>query len=288
MNIVVTGANGQLGNDIRILATQHSEHHYIFTDLNELDITIPIAIQDFFTENPCDVLINAAAYTAVDKAENDIKAASVLNTDAVRNLALAARSHKFFFIHISTDYVFDGLNHKPYTEEDDTHPISVYGQTKLNGEKEFFNIAPRGVIIRTSWLYSSYGNNFVKTMIRLSQERTKINVVSDQIGTPTYAADLAQAILKIAFENQKIKTNALYHFSNEGVASWYDVATEIMHYFHAKTIIEAIETKDYPTPASRPFYSVLNKQKIKNQFQLHIPYWKDSLYRCLDKISSQQ
>ena len=288
MNIIITGANGQLGNELRILSTQYPDNHFIFTDIEELDITNKDAFENFIESNPCDVLINAAAYTAVDKAETEKEKAFEINVNAVKNIALVSQKYNFFPIHISTDYVFDGMNFKPYNEEDITNPVSFYGQTKLEGEKEFLQTVEQGVIIRTSWLYSSFGNNFVKTMLRLSSERPFIQVVFDQIGSPTYAADLAEVVLKIAFNHQKINTTEIYHFSNEGVASWFDLAKEIMQYIHANTEIQPIETKDYPTPAKRPFYSVFNKQKIKKDFNLYIPYWKDSLYRCLDKIACKQ
>lgn len=282
--ILITGGKGQLGRELQVVAKQYPNVSFTCIDIEELDITDSLAVNNFIKENPCDVLIHTAAYTAVDKAETDKENAHNVNVNALKNIALASRKYNFFLIHLSTDYVFDGKNHKPYTENDATQPLSVYGQTKLEGEHILLNTVNRCAIIRTSWLYSSFGHNFVKTMLRLSQERKELQVVYDQIGTPTYAADLAETILKIAFDNAKITKPTLYHYSNEGVCSWYDFAKEIMYYTQAQTYIHPIETKDYPTPATRPYYSVLNKAKIKEDFHISIPHWKDSLHLCLNNI----
>lgn len=287
MIIAVLGANGQLGNELKVLSPRYSSDKFIFTDIDELDITNPIDFENFIKNTHCDVLINCAAYTAVDKAETEADKAHAINVEAVKNLALLAEKYHFFPIHISTDYVFDGKHYKPYVETDTPCPVSVYGKTKLEGEKALNTIASRAVIVRTSWLYSSYGSNFVKTMLRLGSERSEIKVVCDQIGSPTYAADLADAILKIAANHHNITKVETYHYTNEGVASWYDFAKEILKYAQPQCTIRPIQSKDYPTPAVRPFYSVLNKEKIKQDFSLHIPHWKDSLLLCINRLLNQ-
>ncbi len=286
-NILVTGADGQLGNEIRNLASNYNNLNFIFTDVNNLDITNINDVEEFFTSQPIDYIINCAAYTAVDKAESNYNSANLINVTGVKNLVALSKKYSTKLIHISTDYVFDGTNHKPYVETDATNPDSVYGKTKLEAEKIILNSAINAIIIRTSWLYSSFGNNFVKTMIRLGSERNELNVIFDQIGTPTYAFDLGKAILDIVEQSTQnnIKfSQGIYHFSNHGVCSWYDFAIEIMKLANINCKINPIESKDYPTPAKRPFYSVLNKSKIQNTFNISIPYWKDSLRQCIKKI----
>ncbi len=285
MIFIVLGANGQLGSELKEKATYYSNHQFLFTDIEEVNIENSSDFENFIKNNPCDIVINAAAYTAVDKAESEKEKAININKNAVATLALLAKKYHFFPIHISTDYVFDGNNYRPYNENHTTHPLSVYGQTKLDGELILQKELTRAAIIRTSWLYSSYGNNFMKTILRLSKEHSNIKVVFDQIGTPTYAADLAEAILTIGNNQHLIQSVEIYHYSNEGVASWYDFAYEILHLTNSQTTITPIESKDFPTPAQRPFYSVLNKSKIKKEFNILIPHWKESLALCLKKAN---
>ncbi|MFO7868761.1 MAG: dTDP-4-dehydrorhamnose reductase [Bacteroidales bacterium] len=285
--ILVTGAKGQLGSELQEIAHNNTDFTFIFTDYHELDITDEHAVQAFFSTHNIHYVINCAAYTAVDKAETEYEQAHTLNAKAVGILAHVAHKKDIPFIHISTDYVFNGKNHKPYTEDDTIHPESVYGTTKLEGENLALQNHNKTLIIRTSWLYSSYGNNFVKTMIRLGKERDELSVIFDQIGTPTYAYDLATAIIHIISSvdrHTNTFTPGIYHFSNEGVCSWYDFAKEIHAYCNITCTVNPIKTEDYPTPAQRPFYSVLDKTKIKETYSLTIPYWKDSLHACLQKI----
>ncbi|MBK7958852.1 MAG: dTDP-4-dehydrorhamnose reductase [Bacteroidetes bacterium] len=286
MNILITGANGQLGSEFKALhALKAFENHAIFfTDIDELDIMDELAIQSFFKTHAIDCCINCAAYTAVDKAETEILLAEKINVTAPGNLAKACKMNNALLFHISTDFVFNGKNYRPLLETDPTGPISVYGQTKLEGEAEIAKFHDKYIIIRTSWLYSIYGNNFVKTMQRLGRERSELNIIFDQIGSPTYAADLAAVIaeIMIQFEPEFAGT---YHYSNEGIASWYDFAHAIMNYSNIPCKVMPIETSQYPTPASRPHYSVLNKKKIKETFKLSIPHWRDSLQKCIDKLS---
>jgi len=285
MHILVTGSEGQLGNELRELSSKFPQHQFIFTDVNELDITQKEAIDVFFANNEIDCVINCAAYTHVDKAEEEEALAKNINVLAVKYLAQACTKHKAELIHISTDYVFDGKNHRPYRETDFTNPQSVYGQTKLEGEHMIEEFAKTAIIIRTSWLYSSYGHNFVKTMLKYGKERDELNVVYDQIGTPTYAANLAFIILKNVDDTQWLQGTHIFHYSDEGVCSWFDFAKEIIDLSNYDCKINAIESKDYPLPAERPFYSVLNKAKIKDDLEgIEIPYWKDSLKLCLQKI----
>ncbi|RRS32175.1 MAG: dTDP-4-dehydrorhamnose reductase [Epsilonproteobacteria bacterium (ex Lamellibrachia satsuma)] len=286
-NILVTGANGQVGSELQeFVNAQHPISyspypHFFFTDRNELDITDKDAVAKFVETNRINVIINCAAYTAVDRAEEEESLVESINHLAVRNLAQISKEKGIRLVHISTDYVFDGKNYRPYTEEDATNPQGVYGKTKLDGEKAMLAINPENsVVIRTSWVYSSFGNNFVKTMLRLGKERESLGVIYDQVGTPTYARDLAKTILNILpkIQNEDVE---IYHYSNEGVLSWYDFAKEIMQMAKLECQIDPIETKEYPTPAKRPHYSLLNKAKIKNMFNITIPYWKDSLDECL-------
>lgn len=284
-HILVTGANGQLGTAIKQLSKKNKDLSFIFTDVDELDITSLDALDSFFQENTVDYIVNCAAYTAVDKAETDTETAHLLNAMAPLNLLKQAEQHNAKLIHISTDYVFDGLGFRPYTETDKPHPQSAYGQTKLHGETNI-SYSPNVIIIRTSWLYSTTGNNFVKTVLRLASERDKLTIVSDQIGTPTFAGDLAEMILEIITQSVKNKffANGIYHYSNEGVCSWYDFAKAILEIKKIKIPVLPIRTEDFPTPAPRPFYSVLDKTKIKNSFNLIIPHWRDSLADCLSKL----
>jgi len=261
-NILVTGSNGQVGSEIKELSTQY-KYNFFFTTKASIDITSKDEIQSFCKTNNINAIINCAAYTAVDKAQNDIKNADLVNRKAVKKLALVSKELNIKLIHISTDYVFDGRNFKPYCEAFQTNPQSVYGQTKLDGEKEMIKINPQSsIIIRTSWVYSFYGNNFVKTMLRLGKEKDELGVIFDQVGTPTYAKDLAKTILDILpqINNEKAE---IYNYSNEGVLSWYDFAKEIMKMAKLQCKINPIETHQYPTPAARPHYSLLNKVKIK-------------------------
>ena len=286
-NILVTGARGQLGSELRLLAEEGREETFFFTDREMLDIADKEAVEHFCRENAIDIIINCAAYTAVDKAEEDRENAERINHFAVKYLAEAAQAQQIRMVHISTDYVFDGQNYRPYVESDPVLPQGVYGSTKLAGEEAMRAIAPEGsVIIRTSWVYSSFGNNFVKTMLRLGKEREALGVIFDQVGTPTYAGDLAEAVLEILPQIKDQKAE-VYHYSNEGVASWYDFAKEIMALSGRECHIDPIETKAYPTPATRPHYSLLNKAKIKEAFGITIPYWKDSLNICLERLGEK-
>ena len=287
MNILVTGANGQLGSEIRSLSENFVDFNFIFKDLPDLDICNFLELENFVNKNKIDSIINCAAYTAVDKAEEESAIAQKVNADGVLNLVKVLEKVNGKLIHISTDYVYDGKSFMPYKETDEVSPIGVYGNTKREGELSVINSGIDGLVIRTSWLYSSYGNNFVKTMLRLGNDRDELGVIFDQVGTPTYARDLALSCLTI-LSNKKINSKGnLYHFSNEGVASWYDFAKAIMAIGNVNCKVNPIETKEYPTPAKRPHYSVLNKSKIKNDFGIEIPYWRDSLKECISKIKKQ-
>ncbi len=280
MNILVTGSNGQLGNEIRVASAAFTNFNYIFTDVAELDICNKQALESFVVENDVDAILNCAAYTAVDKAEDDVDLCYRINRDAVRNIAEVALAHDLKVVHVSTDYVFDGTSHFPLTEDMPTAALGVYGKSKLAGENELITICPSAVVIRTSWLYSSFGGNFVKTMIKLGTERDALNVIFDQVGTPTYAADLAVAILKVLSAEKFV--SGLYHYSNEGVCSWYDFTKKIHKLAGVTCTVKPIETKEYPTRTPRPHYSVLNKSKIKATYGIEIPYWEDSLEKCIE------
>ena len=281
-NILITGANGQLGNEMRVLSEEHPEYICFFTDVAELDICNEQAIQDFVKANAIHVIVNCAAYTAVDNAEDNIGLCTKLNADAVGYLAKAAEANGAEFIQISTDYVFDGTAHTPYRETEPTCPNSVYGHTKLMGEQNALTLCTRSMVIRTAWLYSTFGNNFVKTMIRLGRERDSLGVIFDQVGTPTYARDLARAIF--AAIRQGV-TPGIYHFSNEGVCSWYDF-TKAIHRLAGITTcnVKPLHTSEYPTKAKRPHYSVLDKTKIKEVYHVEIPYWEESLQKCIAQL----
>ncbi len=273
--LLITGANGQLGNELRLLLGDNA----LYTDYAELDITNAAEVRAFVNAHRVDMIVNCAAYTAVDKAESDEEKAYAINAVGPANLAQAGVP----LIHVSTDYVFDGASCRPYVEDDVPNPATVYGRTKLAGEKHVLENADTALVIRTAWLYSSFGNNFVKTMLRLGAERDSLNVVFDQVGTPTYARDLAAAIVKI-MPQLKPGMKGVYHFSDEGVCSWYDFAARIMDKAGLPCRVKPIESVDYPTPAKRPFYSVLNKGKIKAAFGVDIPHWEKSLDDCLKKL----
>ena len=285
--ILVTGKNGQLGQSLEKISGDYPQYEFTFVGRDELDMSQPESISKFFQEKVFDVIINCAAYTAVDKAESEPELADQINHQAVKKLAQIAKVQDIILFHISTDYVFNGQNHKPYIETDPVAPINVYGLTKLKGEQAMQVVNPQGIIIRTSWVYSEFGNNFVKTMLALGEERDNLNVIFDQVGSPTYAGDLANAILKIirhpCFQMQS-KSSDIYHFSNEGVVSWYDFSKAIFEIDQKDCHVKPIETQCYPTPAKRPYYGLLNKAKIKQTFDIDIPYWKDSLRYCLRKL----
>ncbi len=280
--ILVTGADGQLGSELRLLASADSR--FVFTDLAELDIRDKDAVLRFMEEYNIGIIINCAAYTAVDKAEDDEASAEKVNHQAAAHLAAAAAKYDALLIHISTDYVFDGTANIPYREDIPTAPLGAYGRTKLKGEQVVLAADCRYMILRTSWLYSSFGNNFVKTMLRLTAERDTLNVVFDQVGTPTYAADLATFIHRLAIGQLPVKTG-LYHFSNEGVCSWFDFAVAIARMSgHTACRISPCHSDEYPTRVKRPHYSVLDKTLIKNTFDISIPHWQDSLAACLNLL----
>ena len=282
MKILITGCNGQLGNEMQLLEKENPQHAYFNTDVAELDITDQAAIEKFVEDNEIDGIVNCAAYTAVDKAEDNETLCQRLNAEAPAYLAHAVGQRGGWMIQISTDYVFDGTKHTPYVEDDETCPNSVYGRTKLVGELNVQKLCERSMIIRTAWLYSTFGNNFVKTMIRLGKERPVLGVIFDQIGTPTYARDLAVAIMTAI--NEGI-VPGIYHFSNEGVTSWYDFTKAIHRIAGIKECqVRPLHTAEYPTPANRPHYSVLDKTKIKQTYTLEIPYWEESLAECIAKL----
>lgn len=279
MKVLVTGCNGQLGQSLQREFGADPEIEAIYTDYEHLDITNREAVERFLGDHRPDVIVNCAAYTAVDKAESDEILAAALNTGAVGNLGEAAVRVGAKVIHISTDYVFSGQGFRPYEENDEPYPQGIYGRTKLEGEALLTSFCQNAMIIRTAWLYSEFGKNFVKTMLSLSETHPEIKVVADQIGSPTYAGDLAHAIHLILKKERWYP--GIYHFTDEGVASWYDFTKAIMELSDKSTTIVPIPTSDYPTPAKRPLYSVLSKQKIKKTFNLDIPYWRDSLQKCL-------
>jgi len=287
MKILITGANGQLGSEIKEISPLYKDLSFTFTDVEELDITNYNALGKYFSKNKFDCIINCAAYTAVDKAETETEKAMLLNATAVKNLAEFATAKKSLFVHVSTDYVYDGRNYKPYAEGDLTNPKSAYGKSKLDGEVEIIFNSDKAIIFRTSWLYSAYGNNFVKTILKFAKEKGVLNVVNDQVGTPTYARDLAKAILDIVPGYDATSKFEIFNYANEGVCSWYDFAKEIVEIAGIPCTVNPIESKDYPQVAQRPFYSVLNKSKIRKHFGISIPYWKDSLKDCLKKLKME-
>lgn len=283
MNILITGANGQLGNEMRVCSETGTVHDYFFTDVSELDITNKEAVRTFVSDNQIEVIVNCAAYTAVDKAEYDQQLCDLINHVAAKNLAEVTKEFEATLIHVSTDYVFDGTKNTPYTEEDATVPLGVYGVTKLQGENAIENSGCDYLIFRTSWLYSSFGNNFVKTIQRLSAERENLNVVFDQVGTPTYAADLAALIFQIIERTQYKGNNGIYHFSNEGVCSWYDFANEIAGLSGNECNIQPCHSSEFPAKVTRPSFSVLDKTKVKSVFNTSVPHWKEGLIRMINK-----
>lgn len=282
MNILITGCNGQLGNEVQLLEKEYQEHTYFNTDVQELDITDKEAVRSFVNEHQIDGIVNGAAYTAVDKAEENQTLCQLLNATAPGYLAEAMEERGGWMIHISTDYVFDGTNHTPYVETDPVCPNSTYGRTKLAGEQAVLDGCRRSMIIRTAWLYSTFGNNFVKTMIRLGKEKSELGVIFDQIGTPTYARDLAVAIF-VAVKQGIVP--GIYHFSNEGAISWYDF-TKAIHRIAGITQcrVRPLHTSEYPAQANRPHYSVLDKTKIKQTFAIEVPYWEESLKECIERL----
>lgn len=287
MKILITGSKGQMGHEFQLIARGDDANEYIFTDIDELDITDPKAVTLFLRKEKPDIIVNCAGYTAVDNAERDHDKAMLINGTAVEILAKAANESDSLLVHISTDYVFDGTSHTPYHEEIPAKPISVYARSKYAGEEAVFSHANRGVIIRTSWLYSSFGQNFVKTIMKYGRERDKLNVIFDQIGTPTYARDLCRAIVLMLPSLKETWGVELFHYSNEGIASWYDFAMAIVELAEINCQVSPIESKDYLQLAPRPFYSVLNKTKIKNRFGITIPYWRDSLLDCILKLKEE-
>jgi dTDP-4-dehydrorhamnose reductase len=289
MNILITGSNGQLGSEIRELSVFYKEVNFIFKGLTDLDICNFDELQSFIIKNNVTAVINCAAYTSVDKAEEDNQIAIKVNEEGVSNIVRSLQKVDGKLIHISTDYVFNGNHFLPYKESDSVSPIGVYGKTKRAGELAVLNSDIDSIVIRTSWLYSSYGSNFVKTMLHLGSQKENLEVIYDQIGTPTYARDLAKTCLKILTGANSVRISKggnLYHYSNEGVASWYDFALAIMELGEQNCKVKPIQTKDYPTLAKRPHFSVLNKIKIKTDFDIQIPHWKSSLKECIKKIKN--
>lgn len=283
MNILITGCNGQLGNEIQKLEKVNPQHIFFNTDVAELDITNQLAIDQFIQENKIDGIINCAAYTAVDKAESNKLLCTALNAEAPAYLAMSIEKRGGWLVQVSTDYVFDGTKHTPYVETDTPCPDSVYGSTKLAGEIAVQKLCKKTMIIRTAWLYSTFGNNFVKTMIRLGKEKSELGVIFDQIGTPTYARDLAVAIMTAV--NKGIVPGT-YHFSNEGVISWYDFTKTIHRIAGINGChVKPLHTAEYPTPANRPHYSVLDKTKIKDTYGIEVPYWEESLQECITELT---
>lgn len=284
LNILVTGAGGQLGNEMQRLGAI-SPNRYLFTDVAELDITNREAVRKMVSEEQIDVIINCAAYTNVDKAEEDEATARRINRDAVENLALAAKEQGATLIHVSTDYVFGGGGNLPRKEDTPTNPLGVYGRTKLEGEEAILRVGCRHLIFRTAWLYSEFGNNFLKTMLRLTAERESLNVVFDQVGTPTYAGDLAVTIFGIVESEKFRQKEGIYHFSNEGVCSWFDFAVEIARSAgHSGCDIRPCHSEEFPSKVERPAFSVLDKSKLKQDFGIEIPHWRDSMLYCLEKL----
>ena len=287
MNILVTGANGQLGREMQRLSAV-SPNNYTFTDVAELDVTDAGAVRQAVAQTRAEVIVNCAAYTNVERAEEDEAAADRLNRGAAENLARAAEANGATLIHVSTDYVFDGTGHRPYTEDMATSPLGAYGRTKLAGEEAVKASGCRYLILRTAWLYSEYGNNFLKTMLRLTSERETLRVVFDQVGTPTYAGDLALAIFSLIEAGRYAGNEGVYHFTDEGVCSWYDFATEIAAAAgHDKCRIIPCHTSEFPTKATRPAYSVLDKTKFKETFRMDIPHWREAMIYCMKRLTEK-
>jgi dTDP-4-dehydrorhamnose reductase len=285
MKILVTGGNGQLGRQFRDESSRHPELDFTFIDIGELDITSSRAVSDFFNTHRYDAIINCAAYTNVDGAEDDHEGADALNSDGVRNIASSAAKQGSLLIHISTDYVFNGRNHIPYTEEDLPSPESAYGKSKLKGEKEIMKISGNMVILRTSWLFSTFGHNFVKTINSRSHNQKELKVVFDQVGNPTYAGDLAEAAIEIARRQNKMQGVRIYHFSNEGVCSWYDFARAIVEMNGTDCKVIPVRSEEYPQKAPRPSFSILDKSKIKEETGITIPHWRESLKTVISNLN---
>ena len=283
--ILITGSHGQLGNEMQQAAKHFPVFKFIYTDVEDLDICDKAALTTFVKANKVNMIVNCAAYTAVDKAEDDVALCYKINSDAVRNIGEVASENNLKVVHVSTDYVFDGTNNLPYYEDQPVCPATVYGKSKLAGEQALLETCKQAVILRTAWLYSSFGNNFVKTMMKLGTDRDSLNVIFDQVGTPTYAADLADAILKVLSHETFVP--GIYHFSDEGVCSWYDFTKTIHRIAGITCNVQPIETKDYPARTPRPHYSVLNKAKIKSTYGIVIPHWEESLVRCIDILKQK-
>lgn len=285
--ILVTGANGQLANELKVLSSGFPQYQFLFTAKEELPIENTDALTSFFQRNKMDYCINCAAYTAVDKAESEKEKAFLINAEAVGELANVCYNHQTKLIHISTDYVYDGTVHNPLKENNPVGPINIYGESKLKGEELALEKNPSAIVIRTSWVYSSFGNNFVKTMMRLFKEKSEINVINDQFGSPTYAADLAAVILNFIQQTEQGKDfSGIVNYSNSGVTTWYEFAEEIKSLVNSNCKINPIPTSSYPTPAKRPLYSVLDTSKIKELLQIEIPSWKESLKECVDILKT--
>ena len=287
MRVLITGANGQLGNEMRRLGVV-SPNEYLFTDVAELDITDKAAVAEFVKSNNIEIIVNCAAYTNVDKAEDDEATAELINATAVRNLAEAVKAVDGTLFHVSTDYVFGSEGNTPRTEDMPTNPLGVYGKTKLHGEQAIAEVGAKAIIIRTAWLYSEFGNNFLKTMLRLTAEKESLNVVFDQVGSPTYAGDLALAIFSIIEGGVYAGNEGVYHFSNEGVCSWYDFATEIAAAAGHECVVMPCHSNEFPSKVTRPPFSVLDKTKIKTTFGIEIPHWRDSMLYCLQRLAKHQ
>lgn len=286
-NILITGANGQLGNCLRDLSHNDDRHTFFYTDVDELDITNLDQVEDYVSKHDIEVIINAAGYTAVDRAETDAERCFLINRDATRNLAMVTKRHDIFLVHISTDYVFDGTSSTPYKPDDTVNPQSVYGRSKAEGEKAVFDADCRAVIIRTSWLYSEYGGNFVKTMLRLGKERDEIKVVDDQFGGPTYAGDLAQFILTVVQQRNFIEGVKIYHFANQGVITWNEFARQIMRNASLPCRVLPVSTAEYGAAAPRPASSAFDLSAVNRDFGFDIPQWYESLKKCMQKINNQ-
>lgn len=284
--ILVTGANGQLGNEMKIISAQYPGFDFLFVTKDDLSIDDEVALKKYFADHKIHFCVNCAAYTAVDKAETEPGKALLINGTAVGNLAKVCKEHRTQFIHISTDYVFDGTATAPYSEDHPVAPVNAYGATKLKGEELAFQNNPGSIIIRTSWVYSSFGNNFVKTMLRLMKEKEQLNVVSDQQGCPTYAADLAAAIMLIITSEKAAGNPGIYNYSNAGIINWYQFAVAIKELSGSSCLVNPIPSAGFPTPAKRPSYSVMDTTKIKHAFEMDIPFWKDSLQKCMTIIGS--
>lgn len=289
--ILVIGQSGQLGKSLSFVAPRYHGFDFFFVGRKQFDITDEAGMRTFFADRKFDIIINCAAYTSVDLAETDREAANIINNTAVFWLSEIARDSGARLIHISTDYVFDGKVYRPYREVDQVNPVSSYGKSKVDGENAILRTLPmNAIIVRTSWLYSEYGNNFLKTMLSLGHKNAQLSIVADQVGTPTYANDLAGAIMSIVqselFSHGQFKSS-IYHYSNEGVCSWFDFSKAIFELADVKCSVYPIGTNDYPRPAARPFYSVLSKNKIKKDFQLSIPHWRDSVKKCLCNLKEQ-